>query len=618
MSCALLALVAPFLVPPTAVPALATSSVATPSPSDPVDAPDATPAPGTPAPSTPPSAAPAPSEPADDGGAEPAPDPDAPLETVEEEPLPADPLDPPRVEPPIVSPDAIPEAPEEPLPAPAAADPFALVEPNAAAPGTVHCYGDSILHSICPYVAQNLGGRTVENFAVGGSTSSAIATIAGAIQLSTSRGFTIPAQGPVSVGFPNGTPRGEASFGTISARVSIAGVSGALVHSPPNGVYWRFTRFEAGSAVAVPAGAAISSQTAVRAGAASIIWAGTNNLLEVDQVLADVERTVALHRSVSSEPFWVVSVTPAWGNATSSYGVARERINAELERRYPAQYVPLDEYVGNGAIADSGAVPTALDREWIASRLNPPVFHSASDWVHYNARGQAVLGAYLARYVRGELTAAQARAILVPNASPITVSGFYGSLSVRGWAYDHSDLYAPLAIGITVNGRWLATTLANRASPELQRYGVPGGHAFQWSGTVPGGTHEVCIVAVGIGVGGNAYPACQRVTMKGAVPQGDLVVVDVGGGAMAVMGWAFDHANLYAQIPVGIIIDGRWHAGVTAAIESPYLAAYGVPGNHAFFSGAGVGRGTHTACAIAVSPSTGINELIGCQTITLR
>ncbi|WP_144720550.1 hypothetical protein [Agrococcus jejuensis] len=635
--CALLALVAPFVAAPDALVDVrsTTTQAATPAPGDPTPGPDevaptvapepsapGTPTPGTPTPGTPAPSEPgvAPSDPVDTGApAEPeAPaDPDAPVDGTQP-PVPADPVEPPRVEPPQASPNALPDAPEEALDMPAGADRFELVEPGSAAPGTVHCYGDSLLTSICPSIAANVPGRSVENFAVGGSTSTAIAANAGAYVLRTPAAVTIPASGPVRIGYPTGAPTTEAEFGTFTGRVSIGGVSGVLVHSPGNGFDWRFTRFEPGAAVSVPAGAVISSQTAMRAGAASIIWAGTNNVHDVDQVLADVQALVRQHESRSSEPYWVVSVTAAWGNATSIYGVARSQINAELERRYGQHYVPLDEYIGNGAIADSGAVPTALDREWIASRLNPPVFHAASDWVHFNARAQSVLGAYLAKYVRGELTLAQARAILVPSVSSIAVSGWYGSLSVRGWAYDQSDLYAPLAIGITIDGRWVATTLANRASPELHRYGVPSGHAYHWSGTVSGGTHEVCVVAVGIGVGGNAYPACQRVTLKGVVPQGDMTIVDVGGGTMAVVGWAFDHANLYAQIPVGVIVDGRWHVGITAALESPYLASYGVPGNHAFFAGASPGRGSHTACVVAVSPTTGVNELIGCRTITLR
>ena len=49
-----------------------------------------------------------------------------------------------------------------------------------------------------------------------------------------------------------------------------------------------------------------------------------------------------------------------------------------------------------------------------------------------------------------------------------------------------------------------------------------------------------------------------------------------------------------------------------------YLRPYGVPGAHAFFAGATLSPGTHTACAVAVSPRTGLRTTIGCQTFTIR
>ena len=107
-------------------------------------------------------------------------------------------------------------------------------------------------------------------------------------------------------------------------------------------------------------------------------------------------------------------------------------------------------------------------------------------------------------------------------------------------------------------------------------------------------------------------------TIPVLIPQGDLGLVDVGGGTMAIVGWGFDHADLYAQIPVGIIVDGRWHGGVTAAFPSPYLRPYGVPGDHAFFAGAQLGRGSHSVCAVGVSTATGRNAVLGCDSIVLR
>ena len=206
-------------------------------------------------------------------------------------------------------------------------------------------------------------------------------------------------------------------MGGVILRVSIADVTGTLIHRPDIGISWRFVRDNPGDAVAVVPGTPIVSLQAMAPGAASIIWAGTNNLTAPEQIVADVEAMVALHKSVSDQPFWVVSITPAWGNSGSIYGIARAQVNRELDQRYGERYAPLDEYIGNGAITDSGLVPTAADRSWIASGLNPPAFHSSQDWVHFNRTGNEAIARFLARFVVGGTTAAQQRALFAAEAS---------------------------------------------------------------------------------------------------------------------------------------------------------------------------------------------------------
>ncbi|GAA2175305.1 hypothetical protein GCM10009846_24630 [Agrococcus versicolor] len=488
-----------------------------------------------------------------------------------------------------------------------------------AAPAVVQCYGDSILASVCgsgsTWLQRELPGTQVVPYAQGGHSSGGIATKIGAYVLRLSAPVAIAESGSTWVGRPAWLPSSDHEFGPLNMQASIAGVAGRIYHDPANGIPWRFDRAAPGAVTWAPAGTPIVSLEAPRPGSASIIWAGTNNLLSVDQVLADVDAMVRHHRATSQGPFWVVSVTPAWGNAGSVYGQARTRINATLQARY-ASYVPLDLYLANGAITDAGLVPTAADREWIAAGANPPAFW-ASDWVHFDARGQQRIAAFLARFVGGGLTASQAIAEMAPqSAMSATASGL--TATVRGWAFDRSDLYAPLAIGVTVDGRWMGTTLASRSSPELGRYGVPGGHGFEMPVAIPAGTSTVCVVAVGIGAGGNHTPPCVQVTGTAPAPQGDMTVVPVQGRTVAIVGWAFDHADLYAQIPVGIIIDGRWHVGLTANQPSDYLRPYGVPGAHAFFAGATLSPGGHTACAVAVSPRTGLQTTVGCQTFTVR
>lgn len=87
---------------------------------------------------------------------------------------------------------------------------------------------------------------------------------------------------------------------------------------------------------------------------------------------------------------------------------------------------------------------------------------------------------------------------------------------------------------------------------------------------------------------------------------------------MAIVGWGFDHTDLYAQIQAGIIIDGRWHAWNTANLRATICGRTGVPGDHGFFQGAPVGRGSHSVCSVGVSYVTGRNAILICESITLR
>lgn len=266
---------------------------------------------------------------------------------------------------------------------------------------------------------------------------------------------------------------------------------------------------------------------------------------------------------------------------------------------------------------DAGMRPTQADRDWIAAGLNPQAFHASTDWVHFNQAGQQRIAAFLERFVADGLTRASAIAEMAPTASSITASVSGTTATISGWAFDRSDLYAPLAVGIIVNGQWVGATIADRPSPQLGQYGVPGGHGWSYPAPLRVGANTVCVVAVGVGEGGNTYAPCVTVTGTALAPQGDMTVVQVSPGTVAVMGWAFDHADLYAQIPVGVMIDGRWHAGVTAGLPSDYLRPYGVPGPHAFFTGASLAPGQHSACAVAVSSRTGLQTNVGCMSFTV-
>lgn len=515
------------------------------------------------------------------------------------------------------------QATQDVVPGPFVPQPVPFTPPAAVGPQTVQCYGDSILGNVCGTGATSplraaLPGWTTLAYSLGGHTSTSIAVNAGAYRMQLTQPVTIAATDATNLPVPYLFEVPADMMGGVILRVSIAGVTGTLIHRPDIDISWRFVRDNAGDAVDVAPGTPIVSLQAMAPGAASIIWAGTNNLTAPDQIVADVSAMVALHKSMSDQPFWVVSVTPAWGNSGSIYGIARAQANKELDRLYGDRYVPLDEYIANGAITDAGLVPTASDRSWIGSGLNPPVFHSAQDWVHFNRTGSEAIARFLARFVIGGTTAALQRALFNAEAAlQVDVQGT--TVTLRGWAFDRSDLYQSIPVGMTVDDGWIGAIYAGNPSPELGAFGVPASHGFSWSTSLAGGrTYKICIVGVGIGAGANAYPPCVSVTIPLLLPQGDLSLVDVGGGTMAIMGWGFDHADLYAQIPVGLIVDGRWLGGVTAALPSPYLRPYGVPGDHAFFAGAQLGRGSHSVCAVGVSNATGRSAVLGCSSLVLQ
>lgn len=386
----------------------------------------------------------------------------------------------------------------------------------ASAPLIVQCYGASTIANLCGGASSPLqervpAGVTVVNHAVSSHRSFAIATKMGVYQLTTDRALTIPANGSVEIGVPGGLPVAAESFGHFSMRSTIAGVEGTLFHS--TGVPWRFTRMQGGDAESVPAGTPILSLQVPRPGAVSIINSGMNNLTEVDQVLHDVAAMVAAHRAVSDEPYWVTTLSPAWGNSKSKYGIARLQINAAIRATYGDHVAPFGEYLLNGALADAGIVPTLTDRQRIANGVTPESFQlSAADWTHHNAAGRQISARFLASFVSGATTTDRAYARFDASAH-LTVTSRHDTITLTGWAFDGSDVYQQVPVRISLDGRDRATVRTTAPSPNLVQQGIPGSHGFSWSGAVPDGDHRVCATAIGFAAGNDSEPHCTVVTV---------------------------------------------------------------------------------------------------------
>lgn len=496
---------------------------------------------------------------------------------------------------------------------------------RAAATGaakTLQCYGDSMISYLCgdEYNAmrKTIPGWTVLNNAEGGMTSPAIATAAGVHTLSLSKSVTIPSSGTVLLGQPNGIPVPLDQFGRLVYDANIGGVAGKLTHRPdlsdPN-VQWSFKRAAPGSAVKVGAGTQILSLDKPIAGAPSVFWAGTNNLARPEQVKNDIKNMVALHTKTSNAPYYVVTIPPAWEGFNTTTTNNRLSINAWIEQTYGQRTIPLSDYLSNGALYDGGFTPTAADRSDIAAGFNPrALWRSATDKTHLSEKGHFLASRYIVSFVTGGNTLAKADARFgVQSTANISVSG--SKVTVSGTAFDFSDLFTSIPVGITVDSKWNATT-ASGASTHLYQYGIPGSHAYSMTFTLNPGQHLICTVGVNFGAGNDSFPPCQWVNVpKTAAPIGQVMDAPASNGMHQFAGWSYTPSNPSRSIPVAILVDGKWHHAVNTDRPTPYLT--NVPGKHAFWTAASFSKGNHSMCAVAIESDTNMANL-GCKNFTIK
>lgn len=580
-----IALVGGSLTPAAASP---TQPPESPSPTAPVEEPPAAP-PATPAPT--------PSE---------APTPGPPTEATEQPPTTAVPTAP--------SPNPTPE----PSPTDFGDDPTELEQRSlVATTPTVQCYGDSMGAGLCGdgFLANALPGYNVIDNSIGGSSSPAIATIAGAYQLSLSATVTIPASGSINLAQPAGLPTAKDVFRALVMDAEIGGIQGHLWHQPYWGnpaEEWRFTRYTPGAATTVAAGTPIRSLDMPVPGATTVIWAGTNSLGTPEQVKRDIAAIVDLHVRTSNAPYFVVTLQPAWEGVGGALYNNRQNVNRWIEATYGERAIPLGTYVDNGALYDAGIFRTPTDVSNIARGLMPRSFWaSPTDAVHFNATGYRVLGKYVASFVRDGNTFSNAVSRF-DAVSQMNVNVHGSRVTVSGHAYDHSDLLNSIDVGVSINNVWRGATHANAPSPQLLPYGVLGSHSFSWTFELSPGTHSVCSVGVNFGAGDHRY-SCTNVTVES--PKGPLgdIAIGAGNGSATIYGWSYDPSRSSQSLNVAVLIDGRWHGAVRADQASPYL---GIPGQHAYATSVKLSRGQHTACTVAYGV-TGQTTTLGCRTFTL-
>lgn len=196
----------------------------------------------------------------------------------------------------------------------------------------------------------------------------------------------------------------------------------------------------------------------------------------------------------------------------------------------------------------------------------------------------------------------------VPNARPPygnleSVSAADGSVTVSGWAVD-PDTTAPIAVHVYVDGTATATT-AGLARPDVGAHG--------YVSTVPAavGARQVCAYALNNGPGPHALLGCRIVTVPGPSqrpPDGNLENVIASAGQVRVVGWAVDHDDARAPVPVHVYVDG-----VGTAVTADRIRAD--VGQHGLDASLAAAPGLRNVCVYAMNTGPGANVLLGCRAV---
>lgn len=512
---------------------------------------------------------------------------------------------------------ASPTAPSTPPTATAPPVPSATPESRQSSPTTVQCYGSSSIDYLCGggHLGTYLPGWNVRNYGVGSIGPVAIGTIAGVYQTSLSKTILVPGSGSVNLGDVVGLPMDSRYLGRITFDVEIGGIRGKITHFPDladASLHWKFTRSGSGSPLWVAAGTRINSLETPLPGSSSVLWIGANGIEDTARVKEVIAKVVEAHTAVGAKAY-VIQLPPRW-DYSNPLNNNRNQVNAWIRQTYGERAIPLSDYLLNGALTDAGRVPTAADYGSMGVGLMPKSFWMApDDSTHMNPLGMTTAGRYLSRWVKDAYTYSEAvKRFDVNSTANVRVSGT--SVTVSGHAFDLSDMYTTIPVGITVDGKWHATS-ADRASSNLHAYGIPGAHGYSMTFELSPGDHFICTVGVGFGAGNNSLPPCQTVTVvKQAAPLGQMALADASGRVKVFYGWALAPSTPSRSISVAILIDGSWHHAVSADLPSPGL---GVAGKHGFWAAASLSPGRHSACAVAIESASNMTNL-GCQEFTIR
>lgn len=197
------------------------------------------------------------------------------------------------------------------------------------------------------------------------------------------------------------------------------------------------------------------------------------------------------------------------------------------------------------------------------------------------------------------------------------VTAGVGTVSVSGWALDRTTS-ASIPVHVYVGAVGTPVTAAfDRPDVAATFPGSGSRHGFSVTLPASPGPQQVCVYAIGNGVGNTPQLGCRTVDVRDPSPVGTVEAVRAAPGGLEVSGWAFDW-NTTASILVHVYVDGVGRALVADRSRADVARAYpGQGAAHGYSASFVAGPGDHQVCIYGINTGAGQNRLFECRTVTV-
>lgn len=288
-----------------------------------------------------------------------------------------------------------------------------------------------------------------------------------------------------------------------------------------------------------------------------------------------------------------------------------------FDRDVPTQSIMVQASV-DGVVQN---VPADLSRPDIAQAFGVGDRHGFSAVVPAG-NGSHVVCVTALNLAGGGSTVLGCRWVTVSDPPPIgwldSVTTTPTSISVEGWALD-PDTTQPIGVHVYVDGAGAAVLTADGSRPDVgQKYGKGDAHGFRATVPATGGSHQVCVYAIGYAGGGNTLLGCRTVAV-GSAPFGVLDHLTANATSISLDGWVIDRDTPDTPVSVHVYVDGVG-AGVLSADRSrPDVGrAHGLGDDHGFAATIAAKPGPHQVCLYAINQPSGPTVLLACRVVTVQ